>query len=98
MDSTPQFNSSQLSQNAVNRVGGPNQAQNQTGGQGSRGRPAGPLAQIKEVNEVKPFSYNIEQQLAPNYSRPGRTDNDQMQNFGKLKDDFNKIDMLQQAI
>ena len=30
--------------------------------------------------------------------RPPRFTNENPQNFGKLKDDFNKIDMLQQAI
>ena len=46
---------------------------------------------IQEVSEIKPFSYNNEPGMG---QRPPRIVNENPQNFGRLKDDFNKIDML----
>jgi hypothetical protein len=43
------------------------------------------------VSEVKPFSYNNDPSLI---QRPQRFVNENPQNFGRIKDDFNKIDML----
>jgi len=81
LDSTPQFNSAQVSQNLAsldvlqdgrylksnqNNFGsGRLTGQPLTSEQGSRPRNNGPLAQIKEVNEVKPFSYNLESSAVP---------------------------------
>jgi len=60
-----------------------------TSGQGSRH--VSQLSQIKEVSEIKPFSYNNEPGMG---QRPPRIVNENPQHFERLKDDLNKIDML----